>query len=170
MKWMLVMVAALTLFPALLGLAGRKLERLKVPLVHHTDTESPRAERWSAAVQRRPWPAALAGTAILLLLAAPAFGLWLGFPDAGNDRTSTTTRHAYDLVSDHFGAGTNGPLMVIVPEDRAADVATKLKALGTLPFPAAEQSPEAHAKLFAADLPRVAKLVESSGARPSEAQ
>jgi len=50
------------------------------------------------------------------------------------------------------------------------DVATKLKALGTLPFPAAEQSPEAHAKLFAADLPRVAKLVESSGANPSEAK
>ncbi len=50
------------------------------------------------------------------------------------------------------------------------DVATKLKALGTLPFPAAEQSPEAHAKLFAADLPRVAKLVESSGAAPSEAK
>jgi len=50
------------------------------------------------------------------------------------------------------------------------DVATKLKALGTLPFPATEQSPEAHAKLFAADLPRVAKLVESSGANPSEAK
>ena len=50
------------------------------------------------------------------------------------------------------------------------DVATKLKALGTLPFPAAEQSPEAHAKLFAADLPRVTKLVEGSGAKPSEAQ
>jgi tripartite-type tricarboxylate transporter receptor subunit TctC len=50
------------------------------------------------------------------------------------------------------------------------DVATKLKALGTIPFPTAEQSPEAHAKLFAADLPRVAKLVESSGAKPSEAK
>ncbi len=50
------------------------------------------------------------------------------------------------------------------------DVAAKFKALGTLPFPAAEQTPEAHARLFAADLPRVAKLVESSGAKPSEAQ
>jgi tripartite-type tricarboxylate transporter receptor subunit TctC len=49
-------------------------------------------------------------------------------------------------------------------------VAAKLKALGTLAFPLAEQSPEAHARLFAADLPRVAKLVESSGAKPSEAQ
>jgi tripartite-type tricarboxylate transporter receptor subunit TctC len=50
------------------------------------------------------------------------------------------------------------------------DVVTKLKQLGTVPFPEKEQSPEAHARLFAADLPRVAKLVESSGARPSEAQ
>ena len=121
---LVVMAAALTLFPALLGLAGRKIERLKVPFVHHTDTESPRAERWSAAVQRRPWPAAIAGTAILLLLAAPVFGLWLGFPDAGNDRTSTTTRHAYDLVSSHFGAGANGPLMVVVARGpRRGDVA-----------------------------------------------
>jgi len=49
-------------------------------------------------------------------------------------------------------------------------VVAKLKALGTLPFPVGEQSPEAHARLFASDLPRVAKLVESSGAKPSEAQ
>ena len=50
------------------------------------------------------------------------------------------------------------------------DVVAKMKQLGTLPFPEKDLSPEAHAKLFAADLPRVAKLVESSGARPSEAQ
>src|SRR4051794_5017112 len=50
------------------------------------------------------------------------------------------------------------------------DVVAKFKQLGTVPFPAKDQSPEAHARLFAADLPRVAKLVESSGARPSEAQ
>ena len=46
----------------------------------------------------------------------------------------------------------------------------KLKDLGTLPFPAAEMTPEAHAKLFASDLPRVAKLVESSGIKASEAK
>ena len=50
------------------------------------------------------------------------------------------------------------------------EVVTKLKQLGSLPFPDKEMSPEAHAKLFTADLPRVAKLVESSGAKPSEAQ
>ena len=46
----------------------------------------------------------------------------------------------------------------------------KLKDLGTVPFPDAEMSPEAHAKLFASDLPRVAKLVESSGIKASEAK
>lgn len=50
------------------------------------------------------------------------------------------------------------------------DVVTRFKQLGTVPFPDKELSPEAHARLFAADLPRVAKLVEASGARPSEAQ
>jgi tripartite-type tricarboxylate transporter receptor subunit TctC len=49
-------------------------------------------------------------------------------------------------------------------------IVAKLKDLGTVPFPEAEMSPEAHAKLFASDLPRVAKLVESSGIKQSEAK
>jgi tripartite-type tricarboxylate transporter receptor subunit TctC len=46
----------------------------------------------------------------------------------------------------------------------------KLTQLGTLPFPEAELTPEAHARLFVADLPRVAKLIESSGIKASEAK
>ena len=46
----------------------------------------------------------------------------------------------------------------------------KMKQLGTLPFPDNELTPEAHARLFASDLPRVAKLVESSGIKASEAK
>jgi tripartite-type tricarboxylate transporter receptor subunit TctC len=49
-------------------------------------------------------------------------------------------------------------------------VVAKLKDLGTVPFPEAEMTPQAHAKLFASDLPRVAKLVESSGIKQSEAK
>jgi tripartite-type tricarboxylate transporter receptor subunit TctC len=51
-----------------------------------------------------------------------------------------------------------------------AGVLDKLKQLGTLPFPDNEMTPEAHARLFASDLPRVAKLVESSGIKASEAK
>jgi tripartite-type tricarboxylate transporter receptor subunit TctC len=46
----------------------------------------------------------------------------------------------------------------------------KLKQLGTLPFPDSELTPEAHARLFASDMVRVAKLVESSGIAASEAK
>ena len=46
----------------------------------------------------------------------------------------------------------------------------KLKQLGTLPFPNNELTPEAHARLFASDMPRVATLIESSGIKASEAK
>jgi len=49
-------------------------------------------------------------------------------------------------------------------------VLDKLTQLGTVAFPESELTPEAHARLFEADLPRVAKLVESSGVKASEAK
>ncbi|HEX3277152.1 MAG TPA: MMPL family transporter, partial [Thermoleophilaceae bacterium] len=58
------------------------------------------------------WPAAIVATVILLALAAPALGMRLGFPDAGNDPPDTMTRQAYDLNTEGFGAGTNGPIVV----------------------------------------------------------
>ena len=51
-----------------------------------------------------------------------------------------------------------------------ADIVARLKQLGSLPFPANDMSPEAHAGLFATDLPRVAKLIESAGVKASEAK
>ena len=62
-------------------------------------------------VQKRPWPAAIAALAVLLALAAPALGMRLGFPDAGNDPPDTMTRQAYDLNTEGFGPGTNGPVV-----------------------------------------------------------
>jgi RND superfamily putative drug exporter len=60
---------------------------------------------------------------VLLVLATPFLGLRLGFPDAGNDQATTTTRQAYDLVSKGFGAGANGPLLLAAelrgPGDKA---------------------------------------------------
>jgi putative drug exporter of the RND superfamily len=114
---LVVMLAAITLLPALLSYLGPRVDRLRIPLlgrglkVDRADGESP-AARWSHAVQRRPWTAAIAATAILLALAAPALGMRLGFPDAGNDPPSTMTRQAYDLISEGFGPGANGPVVI----------------------------------------------------------
>jgi RND superfamily putative drug exporter len=111
-----VMLAAVTLLPALLSYLGPRVDRLRIPFLGRTlkandGRESP-AARWSHAVQRRPWTAAILATAVLLALAAPALGMRLGFPDAGNDPPGKMTRQAYDLNTEGFGPGTNGPLVV----------------------------------------------------------
>jgi RND superfamily putative drug exporter len=67
---------------------------------------------YTTQAQRHPWIAAITATVVLLALAAPALGMRLGFPDAGNDPPNTMTRHAYDLNTEGFGPGTNGPLVV----------------------------------------------------------
>jgi RND superfamily putative drug exporter len=118
-----VLAASLTLLPAILGVMGRGVDRLRLPGVRAADPDGggARAAAWARAVQRRPLVAAVATTAILLALTAPVTGLRLGFPDAGNDAEGTTTRQAYDLLAQGFGAGANGPLMVVAATPDAAD-------------------------------------------------
>jgi len=122
---LLVMAASLTLLPALLAFAGRRVDRLKIPGLGRalkTGGEPVRARKWSQGVQKRPWTAAIVGTAVLLLLAAPLFGIRLGFPDSGNDRDGTTTRTAFQLTEEGFGPGASGPLLLVgdlkSPQDR----------------------------------------------------
>ncbi len=116
MAVLVVMIASITLLPALLSYLGPRVDRLRIPFLGRAQrsegSEESLAWRWSHAVQRRPWTAAIASTALLLALAAPALGMRLGFPDAGNDPPSTMTRKAYDLISEGFGPGTNGPLVI----------------------------------------------------------
>jgi len=123
---LVVMLASVTLLPALLAMAGPRISRLRIPGTgrKQRDPETGRAAKWSRAIQRRPWAAALAGVAILLALAAPVTGLRLGFPDAGNHAEQTTTRQAYDLTAKGFGAGAAGPMMVVAQlEDRGGRAA-----------------------------------------------
>jgi putative drug exporter of the RND superfamily len=116
---LIVMAASVTLLPALLSFLGPKVDRLRIPLLGRslkkvsepTTKESP-AARWSHAVQRRPWLAVFVSLAVLLALAAPALGMRLGFPDAGNDPPDTMTRQAYDLNTEGFGPGSNGPIQI----------------------------------------------------------
>ncbi len=68
-------------------------------------------------VQRRPWTALTVGLLILGVLALPFLGIRYGFPDAGNDRAGTSTRQAYDTLSEGFGTGANGPLVLVAEGD-----------------------------------------------------
>ena len=84
--------------------------------VRHREPKPLRDTGWyrlSRVVQSRPWLFAVGGTVVLLVLAAPVLGLRLGFSDEGNFAEDTTTRKAYDLISQGFGPGANGPLLVV---------------------------------------------------------
>jgi RND superfamily putative drug exporter len=116
---LVIMLASVTLLPAVLGFTGRNIERLHVPFFGRRAKayDASLWFRWSRFIQRRPWPAAIGGLALLLLLAVPFLGMRFGFPDASNDPKTFTTRRAYDLLSQGFGKGFNGPFLLTVEGD-----------------------------------------------------
>jgi putative drug exporter of the RND superfamily len=143
----IVMLASITLLPAVLGLVKHKVNSVRVPFVKQKPAYNPNAAsaRWAARVVAKPVRYGGAAAVVLGLLAIPLFSMHLGFGDAGNDAPSSTTRKAYDLVAEGYGAGTNGPLEVVldgdgeqVPGDVLEDLTT---ALGDEPGVASVTTP-----------------------------
>jgi RND superfamily putative drug exporter len=127
-----VVATALTLVPALCGLAGHRLlsrrarRRLAEAPALPAETigaagsqgvasqpDGSLTARWAARIGRRPLPWALAALVLLLTLAAPVLAMRTWPQDAGSQPTSTTQRRAYDLVAANFGPGANGPLLIV---------------------------------------------------------
>jgi RND superfamily putative drug exporter len=144
---LLVMVASLTLLPALLTIAGKRLVRpgrrarrrgAKATDLRHGQTWL----RWSRFVQSHSWPIALAATLALLLVAAPATALRLGSSDASNDPTHFTTYKAYQLLAEGFGKGFNGPLQVVVQVSGATTPVQQPTKQGAPPSSAAKADVE----------------------------
>jgi putative drug exporter of the RND superfamily len=152
----LTMLSSLTLLPALLGFLGH---RVKVPAsdpAGDADAEPRGWARWSALIQRRPAAFAAGALVVLLVVAAPVTGMRLGSGDAGNDSPSKTTRKAYDLLSQGFGPGFNGPLLVAAEVDKSkggtAELTTLRTKLSQTPGVAAVSAPTLNAKGDAATL------------------
>ena len=120
------MIASVTLLPAVLGFVGNNIDRFKLKWFHRSETDHDTSIwfRWSRFIQRRPWVAALGGLLILVTLAIPLFSLRLGFSDAGAGSTEKTSRRAYDLLSEGFGPGFNGPLLLAVELGEPGDLAS----------------------------------------------
>ena len=108
-------LAAVTLLPAMLALVGPRINSLRVR-AHHSQADSKHGiwARWAARVASRPVIAGLAALVILIPLAVPLLSLNLGQKDVAALSNSTTARQAYDQISQNFGAGVNGPLIVAV--------------------------------------------------------
>ncbi|TFE50962.1 MMPL family transporter [Streptomyces sp. ICN441] len=117
----IAVLIALTLIPALLGFAGKRvLGRKARKQAAPADDKPNTGTRWARFVLRRPVAVLLAGVVGLGAVAVPAASLEMGLPDDGSQPTSTTQRKAYDLLSEGFGPGFNGPLLVVVDGDKAA--------------------------------------------------
>jgi RND superfamily putative drug exporter len=128
-----MLAAALTLLPAILGFAGKNIDRLRVPFTGRASHQGKRAfwYRWSRFVQHRPWVAFAGGAVVLLVITLPLLSLRFGFPDDGNNPKSETSRQAYDRLTTGFGAGFNGPLLMVVDLQGTSDRTGTLTQLST---------------------------------------
>ncbi|MFI8090798.1 MMPL family transporter [Streptomyces sp. NPDC086080] len=130
-------VLALGLLPALLGMAGRALVpksgartgRRPVPGLGALPRRrpvrggrTPMGVRWTEAVLRRPVRSLIVGTVAVIALALPAMQLELAVTDDGNAPATSSSRQAYDVISDAFGPGANGPLVVLIEDEDPAVV------------------------------------------------
>ena len=132
--------AAVTLLPALLGVFGmRVLSRRQRRRLAGQATAPGSAgwwARWAGAAERRPAMLAAAAAAVMVILAIPVASLRLGSSDQGNAPSSTTTRQAYDLLTEGFGPGFNGPLLLVARTSSPADTAALRSLQARLPWTA----------------------------------
>jgi RND superfamily putative drug exporter len=112
-------LVAVGVLPALLAVVGTRIDRWRVPgrAAAGHDSETGFGYRLSRAIQRAPLVWLIVSLAILLVLAVPVSRMRLGAADAGNNPTSLTSRRAYDLLSEAFGPGFNGAILVAVRID-----------------------------------------------------
>ena len=126
------MISALTLVPAFMGLVRGAVRALparvrarkaglsgqeqaaQTAAATQEQHEHGAFARWGRMVSGRPWPWAVLSVAVLIVLAIPLLSITLGQPDNGTNPTTQTSRQAYDLISEGFGVGVNGPLTVVV--------------------------------------------------------
>ena len=137
--------AAITLMPALLGFSGTKIidsrwARHKIAKAA-ADGYQPLSRRYVSVLKRSPIVVVLVAIIVLIVVALPFTHMRLGLPDQGSQPTSQTVRRAYDLISEGFGPGFNGPLLVVVyapggitgPRSKLSPVSTTTRRPTRLP-------------------------------------
>jgi RND superfamily putative drug exporter len=117
-----VLLATLTLLPAVLAKLGPKVDAGALPWVHSGEHRSARFARWGERLWRHPHVYGPAATLILVLLALPIIGLRTGMPSIKVVPTNDSSRVGYTQVQQAFGPGAPGTLQIVTPRDEAAAV------------------------------------------------
>ena len=108
----IMVVAALTLLPAVLGALGPRIDRYRLPRVR-PDQSSHRWMAWGRHVDQHAWPYAIVATLVLLTLAVPTLSLRFGVMADSMSSPKMEARQAYDIVAREFGAGHYSPFVVV---------------------------------------------------------
>ncbi|WP_149205481.1 MMPL family transporter [Actinotalea subterranea] len=113
----LAVLIALTLVPALMGLLGERICSPGARARHDRRVDTPHhatpAERWGRLLIRHRYLAVGAVVAVTGVVALPMAGMHLGLPSGQNYDAGTSQRQTYDAVAESFGAGYNGPLLIV---------------------------------------------------------
>ena len=119
---------AITLVPACLGLAGRRIDRLRIRKtpVAEAGSGGDGWHRYAALIGRQPWLFLVAGLALLCVIAIPLLSIQTGHVSDGADPASYTDKQAYDLITEGFGPGYNGPFTIVVNVGKNASADTSL--------------------------------------------
>ncbi|MFH5210039.1 MMPL family transporter [Antrihabitans sp. NCIMB 15449] len=118
-----VLLATMTLLPAVLGKLGSKVNTGSLPHAKRQVHRSPRFAAWGELLHKHPWPFAVVSAGILVALALPVFGLKVAMPSITVVPENAPVRQGYELVQAQFGDGAPGALQIIVPTEDAATTA-----------------------------------------------
>ncbi|WP_168221087.1 MMPL family transporter [Actinomadura sp. WMMA1423] len=108
----IMVAAALTLLPAVLGALGPRIDRYRLPRTR-PDRSSRRWAAWGRHVDRHAWPYAVVASLVLLTLAIPTLSLRFGVMADSMSSPKMEARQAYDIVAREFGAGHYSPFVVV---------------------------------------------------------
>jgi uncharacterized membrane protein YdfJ with MMPL/SSD domain len=121
-------VASATLLPALLGLLGDNVDRLRIPLIGRRSLESanPEGRFWGAivrAVLRRPGLSLALAVAVLLAIASPIFGMRIGTSGVTALPDRFESKQGFAALRDDFPSATSDPVEIVVAEGAAQPAA-----------------------------------------------
>ncbi|MFE3052451.1 MMPL family transporter [Nocardia sp. NPDC059239] len=140
-----VLLATLTLLPAVLGALGRRVNAGSLPYVARQQHRSPVFAKWGQLLHRHPWPFAIGSLLVLIALAIPVTSLKVAMPSIQVVPADASVRQGYELVQREFGPGAPGMLQIVAPASDGADVqriaaSDNRIAMVTPPQPAADDS------------------------------
>ena len=121
-----ILVATLTLLPAILAKLGPRVNAVSLKWVRSGEHRSPLFARWGEFLWRKPILPGLAALTLLIVLALPALDLRTGMPSIKVVPPGDGSRIGYEAIQSAMGPGAPGALQVVAPQAAAEKVARVL--------------------------------------------